>query len=255
LFNPLKGYKMGAIQRGDGRAAGQLREVTLTSGANPYAEGSCLIKWGKTEVLCTASVQTGVPRWLKGQGKGWLTAEYGMLPRATHDRKDREAVRGKQEGRTVEIQRLIGRSLRAVTDLTALDGFTIYVDCDVLVADGGTRVASISGAYVAVALAVEAMLKKGQVKRNPLGAAVAAVSAGVTSNGVVVDMDYAEDSSTLADGNFVMASDGAWIEVQVSAEQRPVTADEMMELQRLAKDGIADVFALQQALLDQTKGI
>lgn len=225
----------------------------MTSGANPYAEGSCLIKWGKTEVLCTASVQVGVPRWLKGQGKGWLTAEYGMLPRATHDRKDREAVRGKQEGRTVEIQRLIGRSLRAVTDLAALDGFTVYVDCDVLVADGGTRVASISGAYVAVALAVETMLKKGQIKRTPLRAAVAAVSAGVTNQGVVVDMDYTEDSTTLADGNFVMASTGEWIEVQVSAEQRPVTHDEMTQLQSMAKDGLQDVFALQQSLLNQSK--
>lgn len=225
----------------------------MTSGANPYAEGSCLIKWGKTEVLCTASMQNGVPRWLKGQGKGWLTAEYGMLPRATHDRKDREAVRGKQEGRTVEIQRLIGRSLRAVTDLALLDGFTIYVDCDVLVADGGTRVASISGAYVAVALAVETMLKKGQIKQSPLRAAVAAVSAGVTSQGVVVDMDYAEDSTTLADGNFVMASTGEWIEVQVSAEQRPVTSDEMAQLQSMAKDGLQDVFALQQTLLNQSK--
>lgn len=242
---------MGNIQRGDGRAQGQLREVTMTSGASPYAEGSCLIKWGNTHVLCTASVQTGVPRWLKGQGKGWLTAEYGMLPRATHDRKDREAVRGKQEGRTVEIQRLIGRSLRAVTDLAALDGFTVYVDCDVLVADGGTRVASISGAYVAVALAVQNMLKNRQIKRSPLRAAVAAVSAGVTENGPVLDMDYAEDSSTLADGNFVMASTGEWIEVQVSAEQRPVTNDEMATLQTLAREGLQSVFELQASLLAQ----
>jgi ribonuclease PH len=214
-----------------------------------------LIKWGKTEVLCTASLVPGVPRWLKGQGRGWLTAEYGMLPRATGDRKDREAVRGKQEGRTVEIQRLIGRSLRAACALELLDGFTATLDCDVLVADGGTRVASITGAYVALAIGIKHLLASGQLRENPLKAQVAAISCGLLDGGVVLDMDYAEDSTTLADGNFVMAGTpgGAadWVEVQVSAERRVVSSAEMTEMQRLAREGIAELFALQRDILAQ----
>lgn len=232
--------------RMNGRALDELRPVSLTTGTNPYAEGSCLVKFGTTEVLCTASIQDKVPMWLKGKGQGWVTAEYGMLPRATGDRKDREATRGKQEGRTVEIQRLIGRSIRSVCNLKALEGTTIWLDCDVLVADGGTRTASITGAYVALALAVDHLERQGRLKGKVLTDQVAAISCGVTSEGVVLDMDYPEDSSTLADGNFVMSGNGAWVELQVSAEQRPVTAAEMIEMQRLAAKGIAELFELQR---------
>lgn len=239
------------MKRPDGRTAAQLRDIQLTTGINPYAEGSCLIKWGKTEVLCTASVQNGVPKWLKGQGQGWLTAEYGMLPRATHDRKDREAVRGKQEGRTVEIQRLIGRSLRAVCNMVALDGYTIYIDCDVLVADGGTRVASITAASIAAEMAARQMLRTGKIRVNPLQNKVAAVSCGVTNAGVVLDMDYAEDSSTFADGNFVMSDAGDWIEMQISAEKRPVSAAELLAMQELAARGITELLDLQKQICAQ----
>lgn len=237
--------------RHDGRTLETLRDIQVTAGTNPYAEGSCEIRCGNTRVSCTASLTDGVPRWLKGQGKGWLTAEYGMLPRATHTRKDREAARGKQEGRTVEIQRLIGRSLRAVCDLRLLDGFTLYLDCDVLVADGGTRTASITGAYLAAQIAIRRLMSTGRLASNPFRHAVAAVSCGVTERGVVLDMDYMEDSNTLADGNFVMASDGSWVETQVTAEQRPVTDAEHAEMLRLARLGIAELMALQNAVLEQ----
>lgn len=239
--------------RSDGRLNDGLRHISLTTGVNPYAEGSCLVKFGMTEVLCTASVQQKVPMWMKGKGGGWLTAEYGMLPRATGDRKDREATRGKQEGRTIEIQRLIGRSLRSITDLKALEGLTIWLDCDVLVADGGTRTAAISGSYVALALAVAELEKRGKVGRGVLIDQVAAVSCGVTADGVVLDMDYAEDSSTIADGNFVMSGAGQWIEMQVSGEQRPITAREVTEMQRLAEHGIRQLFDLQKQVLAAQK--
>lgn len=233
--------------RADGRGLDSLRLVSLTTGVNPYAEGSCLVKFGTTEVLCTASVQEKVPGWMKGKGQGWVTAEYGMLPRATGDRKDREATRGKQEGRTVEIQRLIGRAIRSVCNLKALDGVTIWLDCDVIVADGGTRTASITGAYVALAIAIAGLEAKGRIKGKALTDQVAAISCGVANDGsVVLDMDYAEDSSTVADGNFVMSGAGQWVELQVSAEQRPVTAEEMLEMQRLAAKGIAELFELQK---------
>lgn len=234
------------MTRNDGRHLDSLRPVSLTTGINPYAEGSCLIKFGRTEVLCTASVQEKVPQWLKGKGQGWVTAEYGMLPRATGDRKDREATRGKQEGRTVEIQRLIGRAIRSVCNLKALDGLTIWLDCDVLVADGGTRTASITGAYVALAIALADLEKRGRLKGKVLTDQVAAISCGVTPTGVVLDMDYLEDSTTCADGNFVLSGNGQWIELQVSAEQRPVSAEEMLEMQRLAIKGIHDLFELQR---------
>lgn len=238
--------------RQNGRGMNQLREVSLTTGVNPYAEGSCLIKFGFTEVLCTASVQEKVPQWLKGKGQGWVTAEYGMLPRATGERKDREATRGKQEGRTLEIQRLVGRSLRSVCNLGALEGFTIWLDCDVLVADGGTRTASITGAYVALALALKELAKSKKLKTSVeavLVDQVAAVSCGVTSAGSVLDMDYAEDSSTIADGNFVMSGKGGWVEVQVTGEQRPVSNDELTAMRELAEGGIAELFQLQRAAI------
>lgn len=239
--------------RANGRQWSQLRDISLTTGVNPYAEGSCLVKFGYTEVLCTASIQERVPQWLKGKGSGWVTAEYGMLPRATGDRKDREATRGKQEGRTLEIQRLVGRSLRSVCNLRALDGLTVWLDCDVLVADGGTRTASITGAYVALALALRDLEKRKKLKGSvsaTLPDQVAAISCGVTADGVVLDMDYAEDSTTIADGNFVMAAQGGWVEVQVSGEQRPVTSDEMTQMQVLAEQGIAELFQLQRAAID-----
>lgn len=238
-------------QRPDGRALNALRDIQITTGVNPHAEGSCEITYGQTKVLCTASLTPGVPRWLKGQGKGWMTAEYGMLPRATGTRKDREAVKGKQEGRTVEIQRLIGRSLRAVCDLSALDGYTLYLDCDVLVADGGTRTASITGAYIAAAIAIKRLQAAGSLKRSPFSQPIAAVSCGVTPAGVVLDMDYAEDSTTHADGNFVATADGHWIEMQITAEQRPITNEEHVEMLRLAQLGIAELIQLQMAIVDQ----
>lgn len=239
------------ILRAQNRAFDALREISITTGVNPHAEGSCIVKFGLTEVLVTASVQDKVPQWLRGKGQGWLTAEYGMLPRATGDRKDREASKGKQEGRTVEIQRLIGRALRAVTDLKALDGHTLWLDCDVLVADGGTRTAAITGAYIAAALAVQDLKSRNVLKTSApvLRDQVAAVSCGLTPQGAVLDMDYAEDSTTLADGNFVMSGAGQWIELQVSGEQRPITAAEMLSLQQLAQKGITELLALQRQVL------
>ncbi len=239
------------IQRLNDRKAHELRTIEISTGINPYAEGSCLIKFGRTEVLCTASVQDKVPAWLRGKGQGWLTAEYGMLPRATHDRKDREAGKGKQEGRTIEIQRLIGRSLRAVTDFKALDGYTLWLDCDVLIADGGTRTAAITGAYVAAALAVQELGARRALKTQQpvLRDQVAAISCGLTPAGVILDMDYAEDSSTVADGNFVMSGAGQWVEMQISAEQRPITAAELSSMQQLAQQGLTELFELQRQVL------
>jgi ribonuclease PH len=232
------------------RAHDQLREVSLTTGINPHAEGSCLIKFGMTEVLCTASVQDKVPQWLKGKGQGWITAEYGMLPRATQDRKDREATKGKQEGRTLEIQRLIGRSLRSIANMKHMDGVTVWLDCDVLVADGGTRTAAITGSYVALALALQQLEREKRLKGPVLGDQVAAISCGLTKEGqVVLDMDYAEDSTTLADANFVMAGNGKWIELQMSAEKDPVSSDDFVKMQLLAAAGIRELMDLQKRAL------
>ncbi|HEX2859159.1 MAG TPA: ribonuclease PH [Alphaproteobacteria bacterium] len=233
-----------------GRDIKALRDISLTCHVNPHAEGSCLIKCGQTEVLCTATLQDNVPRWLKGQGKGWITAEYGMLPRATHDRKDREATKGKQEGRTVEIQRLIGRSLRASCDLTLLNGFTLWIDCDVLVADGGTRTAAITGGYVALALAVAEGMRQGLIRVNPLKHPIAATSCGVTPSGVVLDMDYAEDSTCDVDGNFVMTGAGEWLEVQMTGEKRALKAVELTEMMATAEKGIRELFELQRQAIE-----
>lgn len=236
--------------RVDGRPFDGLRDISLTTNSNPYAEGSCLVKFGLTEVLCTASVQDKVPQWLKGKGSGWITAEYGMLPRATAERKDREVTKGRPEGRTTEIQRLIGRSIRSVANLKALDGLTIWIDCDVLVADGGTRTAAITGAYVALALALKRLEKLGKLKGRVIQDQVAAVSCGLTNDGPVLDMNYLEDSSILADANFVMSSQGHWVEIQMSAEKRPVTSKEMADLQGLAERGIKELFELQKLAVD-----
>jgi len=235
--------------RPNDRALDGLRDVSLTAGVSEYAEGSCLIKMGGTHVLCTASVDENVPRWMKGKGKGWVTAEYGMLPRATHSRNSREAARGKQGGRTVEIQRLIGRSLRAVVDLKKLGERQIILDCDVMQADGGTRTASITGAYVALAQAVNYLIEEGKIEETPITDRMAAVSAGIVDGTCRLDLEYVEDSAAQADANFVLTSGGGIIEVQASAEDTPFTADEMAQLTALATKGIAQLCKLQDAAL------
>lgn len=233
--------------RPNNRSLDQLRNVTLEAGASKYAEGSCLAKFGDTHVLCTASVDENVPRWMKGKGKGWVTGEYGMLPRSTHTRNNREAARGKQSGRTVEIQRLIGRSLRAAVDLEKLGERQIVVDCDVMQADGGTRTASITGAWVALYLACEQLVKDGKIKENPVTDNMAAVSAGIVEGECRLDLEYVEDSAAQADANFVLTQTGGVIEVQASAEDTPFSADQMAELMRLAVKGIDELCALQAA--------
>ena len=235
--------------RPNARSADQLRDISFEAGVSPYAEGSCLVKFGQTHVLCTASIDESVPRWMKGSGKGWVTAEYGMLPRATHSRNSREAARGKQGGRTVEIQRLIGRSLRAVIDLQKLGERQIILDCDVMQADGGTRTASISGAWVALYQACAGLVSRGLLDENPITDPMAAVSCGIVDGQCRLDLEYIEDSNAQADANFVLTQNGGIIEVQASAEDTPFKAEEMAELTRLAVDGVAQICALQQAAL------
>jgi ribonuclease PH len=232
--------------RPSGRAADALRPVTLERGATRYAEGSCLAKFGHTHVLVTATVEQGVPGWLKGQGKGWVTAEYGMLPRSTHTRSRREAAQGKQSGRTQEIQRLIGRSLRSVVDLAKLGDRTVTLDCDVLQADGGTRTAAVTGAWVALDAACAYLLEEGVIKSNPIIGQVAAISCGVVGGLPVLDLDYAEDSSAEVDANFVMAGDGRLIEVQATGEGRPFSRSEFDALLGLAERGCSDLFLAQK---------
>jgi ribonuclease PH len=241
--NSGKGDRM----RPSGRAIDALRDVTIETGVSRHAEGSCLIRMGETHVLCTASLEESVPPFLRKTGLGWVTAEYGMLPRATTTRNRREAAAGKQTGRTVEIQRLIGRSLRAGVDRVALGERQITVDCDVLQADGGTRCAAITGGWVALRLAVNALMARGDVKSDPLGAPVAAVSCGVYGGVPVLDLDYAEDSVTGTDANFVMTGDGRLIEVQASAEGATFTRGELDRLLELAETGVAALVAAQRA--------
>ena len=231
------------------RQANELRKVRFTRAYTKHAEGSVLVEFGDTKVLCTASVEERVPAFLRGQGRGWLTAEYGMLPRATNTRTDREAARGKQSGRTQEIQRLIGRSLRAVADLPALGERTLHVDCDVLQADGGTRTASITGAYVAVHDAVTLLLARGLIPSTPLRDFVAAVSVGVYQGTPVLDLDYAEDSACDTDMNVVMTGSGGFVEVQGTAEGAPFSRDEMDTLLEIAQTGIAQLVAAQKQAL------
>lgn len=235
--------------RSDGRRADQLRAVCFTRGFTRHAEGSVLVEMGNTRVLCTASVEEGVPPFLKGKGQGWLTAEYGMLPRATNTRMRREAAEGKQSGRTQEIQRLIGRSLRAVTDLAALGERTLRIDCDVLQADGGTRCASITGACVAVADAVAWCRAHGLLTGEPLRELVAAVSVGIVVGVPVLDLDYAEDSSCATDMNVVMTAGGGFVELQGTAEGAPFSRAEMEALVALAERGIRELVAAQSAAL------
>jgi len=232
--------------RPSGRAADELRAVRFTRRFTGHAEGSVLVEFGNTRVLCTASVEEGVPGFLRGKGQGWVTAEYGMLPRATHTRTQREAAKGKQSGRTQEIQRLIGRSMRAVTNMAALGERTITLDCDVLQADGGTRTAAITGSYVALADACDALLAKRLIGASPLHGQVAAVSVGICSGVPVIDLDYAEDSCAETDMNVVMNNGGGFIEVQGTAEGHAFRRHELDALLNLAAGGIARLFQLQQ---------
>ncbi|OSM97782.1 ribonuclease PH [Lonsdalea populi] len=235
--------------RPTGRSAQQIRPLTLTRHYTKHAEGSVLVEFGDTKVLCNATVEEGVPRFLKGQGKGWVTAEYGMLPRSTHTRNAREASRGKQGGRTLEIQRLIARSLRAALDLKTLGEYTITLDCDVLQADGGTRTASITGACVALADALNAMVANGKLKKNPLKGMVAAVSVGIVNGEALCDLEYVEDSAAETDMNVVMTEDGRMIEVQGTAEGEPFSHDELLALLALARGGIETIVQAQKAAL------
>lgn len=237
------------IKRAGDRAANDLRPLLIRPNPSPYAEGSALIRIGRTHVLCTASVEDRLPRWLLGKGRGWVTAEYSMLPRATRERTQREATMGKQGGRTVEIQRLIGRSLRAVVDLEALGERQITLDCDVIQADGGTRCASITGAYVALALAIRRLHAQRKLKRNPLRAAVAAVSVGVVRGVPLLDLDYDEDGTADVDCNIVMTNQNAFVEIQGTAERQPFSAETLDELLGLARSGLDHLFAAQQAAL------
>jgi ribonuclease PH len=235
--------------RPSGRQVNMLRQVTIETGVNAHAEGSCLISVGRTRVLCTASLEPRVPPFLKGTGLGWVTAEYGMLPRATHTRNRREAAEGKQQGRTVEIQRLIGRSLRAAIDRPALGERQITIDCDVLQADGGTRCAAITGGWVALRLAVNALLKAGQIATDPITTHVAAVSCGLYGGQPVLDLDYAEDSEAEVDGNFILTGEGQLIEVQMTGEGRTFDRAQMDALLDLAEAGVAALVAAQRAAL------
>src|SRR3954451_2774911 len=233
--------------RPSGRAPDQMREIVMEPGFTRHAEGSCLISFGDTRVLCTASVESNLPPWLRGKGKGWVTAEYGMLPRATHSRGRREAAGGKQSGRTQEIQRLIGRSLRAVVDLEALGERQVTLDCDVIQADGGTRTAAISGAWVALRIAIDGLLAKQAIAADPIRRKVAAVSCGIHQGNAVLDLDYAEDSAAGCDGNFVLTADDKLVEAQITAEGECFDEEGLLRLLRLARIGCAEIFAAQEA--------
>jgi ribonuclease PH len=237
--------KEGARGRADGRAPHELRPVEIEPGFMRSATGSALISMGQTRVICTASATDSVPRWLAGKGSGWVTAEYGMLPASTGERKARDVSRGRPDGRTVEIQRLIGRSLRAVIDFEALGERTLYLDCDVLQADGGTRCASITGAYVALALACERLLGEERLERSPLSGSVAAVSCGMVNGVALLDLDYSEDSSAEVDANVVMTGDGGLVEVQATAERTPLSRAHLDELLALAAGGIEQLRGAQ----------
>ena len=234
------------LVRPSGRTADQLRDIVLETNVTRYAEGSCLAKFGHTHVLCTASWSDSVPPWLRGQGKGWVTGEYGMLPRATHTRGRREAAAGKQSGRTQEIQRLIGRSLRSVVDLTALGENQLTIDCDVIQADGGTRTASITGGFVAMALAMKYLREEGVIKTDPIQKQAAAISVGLFKDHPVLDLDYPEDSGGEGDMNVVMSSDGGFIEIQGTGEERPMTRPEVERLLELAEKGCNELFEHQR---------
>lgn len=236
------------MMRPSGRQINELRKIDIDLGVSKHAEGSCLVKFGDTHVLCTASVENRVPPWLRNSGSGWVTAEYGMLPRSTGDRMRREASSGKQSGRTQEIQRLIGRSLRAIIDLKALGEFQISVDCDVIQADGGTRTASVTGAWVALREAVNGLLSSRAIKSDPITGCVGAVSCGIYKGSAVLDLDYAEDSAAEADTNFVLTDKGGIVEIQATAETFPFSENKFSDLFALAQTGIQDINVIQKNL-------
>ena len=235
--------------RPSGRAPDQMRHITIETGFAKHAEGSCLIAFGDTRVLCTASVEERIPPWLRGKNEGWVTGEYSMLPRATHTRGQREAAKGRQSGRTQEIQRLIGRSLRAVVDLKKLGERQITLDCDVLQADGGTRTAAISGAWVALRLAINSLMKQGLILHDPISAKVAAISCGIYKGTPVLDLDYPEDSKADADANFVLIEGGRIAEVQATAEGETYDEEALLRLLRLANIGCSEIFAAQEKVV------
>jgi ribonuclease PH len=243
-------FSEGKIMRPSKRAFDEMRLLSFTPNFTKYAEGSCLVCFGETRVICNASVSEKVPTFMKGSGRGWVTAEYGMLPRATAERTDREAAKGKQTGRTQEIQRLIGRSLRAVVDGKILGEMQIKIDCDVLQADGGTRTASVTGGYVALALACRFLMKTGRLKEYPLIDSVAAISCGIYKGEAVLDLDYAEDSNAQADSNFVMTGQGGLVEIQGTAEEKPFQEDEFLNLLALAKKGIRYISEEQRKIIE-----
>ena len=235
--------------RPSGREVDELRAIALEPGFAKYAEGSCMARFGDTHVLCAASLEERVPPFLRNSGTGWVTAEYGMLPRSTHSRTDREAARGRQGGRTMEIQRLIGRSLRAVIDLKALGERQIRIDCDVIQADGGTRTAAITGAWVALRIAIDGLIAENKLKSDPITDSVAAVSCGIFEGHAVLDLDYAEDSNAQADANFVLTGSGGFVEIQGTAETEPFSRDRFADMMRLAETGISRLIALQAEAL------
>ncbi len=238
------------MSRPSGRNPDQLRAIEIIPNFTKHAEGSCLIKFGDTHVLCTASVEEKIPGWMKGLGKGWVTAEYGMLPRSTHSRMDREAAKGKQTGRTQEIQRLVGRALRAVVDMQALGERQIKIDCDVIQADGGTRTASVTGGYVAMVLAMQHLVKIGALPKLPLTDSIAAISCGIHDGAPVLDLDYNEDSAADTDANFVITGKGGIVEIQGTAEKEPFSQDQFLTLLELARKGCDELKAVQEKALE-----
>ena len=242
-------YEKVMFTRPSNRNFDELRNITLEANFSPYAEGSCIAKFGNTHVLCTASVESKLPQWLRNSGKGWITAEYGMLPRSTHSRMDREVIKGRPSGRTQEIQRLMGRSLRSVINLRKLSEHQIKIDCDVIQADGGTRTASITGAWVALYQAINFLLKSGKLTENPIKDQVAAISCGIYQNQELVDLDYEEDSSAETDGNFVMTANNGIVEIQTTAEEKPFNKEQFQRLLNLAEISTKYIFRIQKKAL------
>ena len=237
-------------KRPSNRNYNELRKIALEVDVSRYAEGSCMAKFGNTHVLCTASIENKLPPWLRNSGKGWITAEYGMLPRSTHYRIDREVTKGKPSGRTQEIQRLIGRSLRSTVDLAKLGEIQIKIDCDVIQADGGTRTASITGAWVALYQAIQTLLKSGKIIENPILDQVSAISCGIWNNQEILDLDYEEDSDAETDGNFVLTASNGIVELQTTAEKKPFNKEQFLNLLRLAELGTNKIFEIQKSVLD-----
>ena len=237
-------------KRPSNRSYNELRNIVLEVNVSKYAEGSCMAKFGNTHVICTASVDNKLPPWLRNSGKGWITAEYGMLPRSTHSRIDREVTKGKPSGRTQEIQRLIGRSLRSTVDLRKLGENQIKIDCDVIQADGGTRTASITGAWVALYQAIQSLLKSGKIIENPILDQVSAISCGIWNNQEILDLDYEEDSDAETDGNFVLTASNGIVELQTTAEKKPFNKEQFLNLLRLAELGTNKIFEIQKSVLD-----